>query len=86
MCNAHEMRKLLEALLSQPILAQRGFSFSLESTEELIAYRGSHMRGIWRCVNGEYAWTPAGYVAPSHTVRNVDAALRYTLVALATAP
>lgn len=86
MCNALEIKKLLDALLSQPILAQRGFSFTIENTEELIAYRGPHMRGIWRCLNGEYAWTPAGYVAPTHTVRDVNAALRYTLVALATAP
>lgn len=86
MCNAREMQRLMDLLLSQSILIQRGFSFAMENAEELIAFRGPHMRGIWRCERGEYAWTPAGYGTPTHTVRNIEAALRYTLVALATAP
>lgn len=84
MCDAREMQRLLELFLAQPVLAPRGFRFALGSPEELVAFRGPHMRGIWRCVGGRYAWIPAGYVEPTHDVGDAEAALRYTLVALAT--
>lgn len=86
MCTDEEIKALLEALLAQPVLAQRGFTFRVENADELLTFRGPHLRGIWRCVKGEFAWTPAGYTVHTHTVRDVEAALRYTLVALATAP
>lgn len=84
MCSQEEIEKLLDVLLGQPILAQRGFTFRIEKGEELLAFRGSHLRGIWRCESGEFAWTPAGYAVATHTVRDVGSAVRYTLVALAT--
>ncbi len=84
MCTEEAIKHLLATLLGQPILAQRGYSFRIENGVELLAFRGQHLRGIWRCVERDFSWTPAGYSVPTHTVQDVDAALRYTLVALAT--
>lgn len=84
MCTEEAIKKLLEMLLAQPVLARRGYAFRVENGDELLAFRGPHLRGIWRCADGEFAWTPAGYTVPTHAVRDVEAALRYTLVALAT--
>ena len=84
MCTEAEIRTLLKALHDQPVLAQRGFSFRVENGQHLLALRGPHLRGVWRCEDGEFAWTAAGYGVSTHAVRGVDAALRYTLVALAT--
>lgn len=85
MCTEVEIKTLLQKLLDQPVLAQRGFRFEVAAAHELLAYRGAHLRGIWRCADGEFAWTPAGYSVATHAVRDVEAAMRYTLVALATA-
>lgn len=84
MCTEEAIRMLLELLRAQPVLAPRGYTFHVENGDELLTFRGSHLRGIWRCCDGEFAWTPAGYTVPTHTVRDVEAALRYTLVAIAT--
>lgn len=43
----------------------------------LIERRG-HMRGIWRCMDGVLAWTPAGYNEPVHIAADVGAAVAYT--------
>ncbi len=85
MANKKEMQSLLQALTAQPVLAGRGFLFTLEAPEVVAVHRGSHLRGIWRCEGGSFTWTPAGYATATHTVRDHEAALRYTLVALSTA-
>lgn len=84
MCTEEEIMKLLETLLGQPVLAQRGYSFRIERGDELLTFRGQHMRGMWRCRDGEFAWIPAGYAVSTHAVRDVQAAVRYTLIALST--
>ncbi len=43
----------------------------------VIARRG-HVRGIWRCMNGHFGWTPAGYGEPTYTATDLDAAVQYT--------
>ena len=85
MCNKQSMQILLRSLSGQPVLAERGFHFNLESAEELTVQRGTHLRGVWRCADGVFTWTPGGYSVPTHTVRNADDALRYTLVAVSPA-
>lgn len=84
MCTQETIKKLLATLLGQPILAQRGYTFRIENGVELLAFRGQHLRGVWRCERGEFAWIPAGYTVSTHSVGDVDAAVRYTLVALST--
>ncbi len=85
MANPDELRRLYEALCAQPILAERDFRFALEGHDRLVVNRGAHTRGIWRCAGNRFTWTPAGYNEPTHTVREADAAQRYTLIVLATA-
>ena len=46
--------------------------------------RRGHMRGIWRCMGGTFAWTPAGYNEPTHQVPDLDAALSYTQTVILT--
>jgi hypothetical protein len=82
--NSKDMRELRELLHSEPVLTQRGFRFALEADTELSVHRGSHLRGVWRCAHGRFEWTPAGYSDPTHSVSGIEAAVRYTLVALAT--
>lgn len=84
MVDNRELKSLLALLTVQPLLADRGYSFVLEWPVELAVLRGTHVHGIWRCEHGLFAWTPPGYTEPTHTVLTAEAALRYTLVALAT--
>ncbi len=87
MSNPTAIRRLHDALTGQTVLAGRGYSFDIEeSTHALVARRGDHVRGVWRCADGEFTWTPPGYAHPTHRVADVDSALRYTVVVLATAP
>lgn len=85
MANPEELRRLHDLLTAQPILAERDFRFSFDGQDRLIVNRSSHLRGIWRCAGNQFTWTPAGYNQPTHSVRDADAALRYTLIVLATA-
>lgn len=84
--NPAELTSLRDLLNAQTLLEQRGYRFEPDGGDTILVYRGTHLRGIWRCVNGAFAWTPAGYVEPAHVVRGVDGALRHTLVVLATSP
>ena len=84
MANQKEMMQLQAQLQAQPVLSERGFRFELAGPEELAVFRGQHLRALWRCAHGSFTWTPSGYTEPIHSVRDPGAALRYTLVALAT--
>jgi hypothetical protein len=44
----------------------------------VVVQRRGHVRGIWRCMNGVYGWTPAGYGEPTHKAADLDAAVYYT--------
>jgi hypothetical protein len=44
----------------------------------VVIERRGHVRGIWRCLGGEFAWTPAGYNEPVHEAADIEAAVAYT--------
>ena len=47
----------------------------------LIERRG-HLRGIWRCMDGGFSWTPAGYNEPVFQAKNLEDAVTFTLSVL----
>jgi hypothetical protein len=44
----------------------------------LILCRG-HFRGIWRCGDGEFSFTPGGYGAATYSAASAEEAVHYTL-------
>lgn len=79
----NNMGALQAMLQSQLHLVARGFTFEIESPTVLVVCRGPHVRGLWRKHNLSYTWTPPGYLQPIHVAGSAEAALRYTLTALA---
>jgi len=86
MANRLEIERLCALLVDQAVLAQRNYVFVADESDGVVVRRGPHVRGLWRCFGGEFGWIPAGYAEPTHYVRDAEAAMRYTLVVLATAP
>ena len=44
----------------------------------VVIERRSHVRGIWRCMGGAFAWTPAGYNEPVYQAPDLEAAVTFT--------
>lgn len=44
----------------------------------VILSRG-HFRGIWRCEEGHYSFTPGGYGAATYSAVSAEEAVRFTL-------
>ena len=44
----------------------------------LVIERRGHVRGVWRCMDGGLAWTPAGYNEPVHVADSVEAAVTFS--------
>ena len=57
-----ELLARLQALLSGNAM---GLSAILGDHGGILIERRGHMRGIWRCIGGTFAWTLAGYNEPS---------------------
>jgi hypothetical protein len=54
--------------------------FTVEAGDRggVVILRRGHMRGIWRCQDHVFTWTPAGYNEPMHRSATVASALAYT--------
>lgn len=77
MPNLSEKNKLLVTLQEHEGLRARGYSFLLMNG--VFVEREGHARGLWRCANGGFSWTPAGYNEPIHWVEDTKSAVNYIL-------
>lgn len=82
--SSNEKHELLhDRLAGHEILRLRGYAITIGSCGGVIVDRRGHVRGVWTHDGERYAWTPAGYSAPTHRFPDVESAVRYTLVVLA---
>ena len=67
--------ELIEKLGRLPLLSEHGLRVEAAAPAGIIiSYRG-HVRGHWHARDGVFKYTPAGYNAPTHSVRSVAEAL-----------
>lgn len=84
MTNNFQCSELLDRLSSQEILILRGYNFAIGIGGRLVVDRRGHVRGFWSFDGAQFAWTPAGTTEPTYWAPSIEAAIRYTLVVLAT--
>lgn len=82
MTSGQRQEELLKALLSHEVLRLRGFNFSMCNIGGVVVDRRGHVRGLWREESDRLAWTPASHNGSTHSVEDVAAAVRFTLVVL----
>ena len=75
-----DQQQLLVTLQKNDVLRLRGYEFSMLGG--VLVERAGHARGLWRCGQRGFSWTPAGYNEPIHWVEDVEAAVRFTLTVL----
>ena len=73
-----EEKRLLEALVSQELLALKGFHFELAENVGVLVSRGDEVRGFWRYQSGRFAWTPSGYYEATVHTKVMDDAVTFT--------
>jgi hypothetical protein len=69
------LAELREALAAD----QRGFSAQSDWPSGVLILSKGHFRGIWRCRDGHYAFTPGGYGVETYAALSAEEAVRYTL-------
>lgn len=74
-----EEKRLLDALMNQEVLLLQGFTFELEDNIGVVVAKRDHVRGFWRHVSGQFAWTPAGQCDATISVQIIDEAVAHTL-------
>jgi hypothetical protein len=57
----------------------RGFTAEKDAQSGVLILNGGHYRGVWRWVDGNYAFTPGGYGSSTHSSPTPQDAVRYTL-------
>lgn len=57
----------------------RGFSAQSDGPSGVLILSKGRFRGIWRCRDGHYAFTPGGYGAETYSATSTEEAVRYTL-------
>jgi hypothetical protein len=58
---------------------KRGFTAQSDAPSGVLVLSKGHFRGIWRCSDGEYSFTPGGYGAATYTAGSAEEAVHYTL-------
>jgi hypothetical protein len=69
------LAELREAFETDP----RGFSAQSDWPSGVLILSNGRFRGIWRCRDGYYAFTPGGYGAETYSATSTEEAVRYTL-------
>jgi hypothetical protein len=70
---------LLTELRAAFAMDRRGFTAQSERPSEVLILSRGHFRGIWRCSDGQYTFTPGGYGAATYTAASAEEAVQYTL-------
>ena len=58
---------------------KRGFTAQSDWPSGVLILSRGHFRGIWRCSDGQYLFTPGGYGAATYTAASAEEAVHYTL-------
>jgi hypothetical protein len=58
---------------------RRGYAAQSDWPSGVLILSNGHFRGIWRCTDGEYSFTPGGYGAPTYIAVSAEEAVHYTL-------
>jgi len=69
------LAELREAFETDP----RGFSAQSDWPSGVLILSNGRFRGIWRCRDCYYAFTPGGYGAETYSATSTEEAVRYTL-------
>jgi hypothetical protein len=56
-----------------------GFTAQSDWPSGVLILSKGHFRGIWRCGEGQFAFTPGGYGAVTYSATTTEEAVRYTL-------
>jgi hypothetical protein len=70
---------LLAELRTAFAAVQRGFTAQSDWPSGVLILSKGHFRGIWRCCDGQYAFTPGGYGTATYLALNAEEAVQYTL-------
>ena len=57
----------------------RGFTAQSDGPSGVLILSRGHFRGIWRCSDGQYSFTPGGYGAATYSAASAEEAVHYTL-------
>ena len=79
MSRARQEEVLLTELCAAFAEDARGFTAQSERPSEVLILSKGHFRGIWRCRDGDYSFTPGGYGAATYSAISAEEAVRYTL-------
>jgi hypothetical protein len=58
---------------------KRDFTVQSDGACGVLILSKGHFRGIWRCSDGQYVFTPGGYGAATYTAASAEEAVHYTL-------
>ena len=58
---------------------ERGFSAQSDWPSGVLILSNGRFRGIWRCNDGHFSFTPGGYGAETYSATSTEEAVRYTL-------
>jgi hypothetical protein len=70
---------LLTELRAAFASTRRGFTAHSERPSEVLILSRGHFCGIWRCRDGEYAFTPGGFGPAMYVAASAEEAVYYTL-------
>jgi hypothetical protein len=58
---------------------KRGFTAQSDWPSGVLILSKGHFRGIWRCRDGQYSFTPGGYGTATYSAASAEEAVHYTL-------
>jgi hypothetical protein len=79
MTNADQDQQLLWKLRASLAEDARGFTAESAGPSGVVILNKGHYRGVWRWMDGNYAFTPGGYASSTHSAPTPQEAVRFTL-------
>jgi hypothetical protein len=79
MADADQDQQLLRSLSASLADHARGFTAEAAGPSGVLILNNGHYRGVWRWMDGSYAFTPGGYGTSTHSAVTPQDAVRFTL-------
>jgi hypothetical protein len=79
MAHADQDQQLLSSLSASLADHARGFTAEAAGPSGVLILNNGHYRGVWRWMDGSYAFTPGGYGTSTHSAVTPQDAVRFTL-------